>query len=249
LTEDLKFTLRKAKFTTGTTGGTVTLQNSTLPVQSLQNNPLIFTNGITTLKIIQPDHHMYSTSNNVTINGVKSGASTTLNGGITSTATTMTLADATNFDDTSGKFSNDASSEWYVKIDDEIMKYTAVSGNTISSITREQDGTTAAAHADGATVELYMLHKVPFTEINKTHTALGNIGIDSYTIELSTSPTISGGSTTAQNGGSSATATQNALYDIGQLMMGTLKFNSTNLPNILSRNLWVQVLVEQNLPL
>ena len=229
LTEDLKFTLRKAKFTTGTTGGTVTLQNSTLPVQSLQNNPLIFTNGDATLKIIQPDHHMYSTSNNVTINGVKSGASTTLNGGITSAATTMTLADATNFDDTSGKFSNDASSEWYVKIDDEIMKYTAVSGNTISSITRGQDGTTAASHADGATVELYMLHKVPFTEINKTHTALGNIGIDSYTIELSTSPTISGGSTTAQNGGSSATATQNALYDIGQLMMGTLKFNSTNL--------------------
>ena len=229
LTEDLKFTLRKAKFTTGTTGGTVTLQNSTLPTKSLGSNPLIFTHGDATLKILHKDHHMYSTSNNVTIDNIKSGASTKLNGAISDTATTMTVDSATDFDDTSGKFSNDASSEWYVKIDDEIMKYTAVSGNTISSITRGQDGTTAASHADDAVVELYMLHKVPFTEINKTHTTLGNIDIDSYTIELTTSPTISGGSTTAQNGGSVATATENAIFDIGQLMMGTLKFNSTNL--------------------
>ena len=31
---------------------------------------------------------------------------------------------------------------------------------------------------NGATVELYMLHKVPFTEINKTHTSIANIGTD-----------------------------------------------------------------------
>ena len=229
LTEDLKFTLRKAEFTTGTAGGTVTLQNSTLPTKSLQSNPLIYTNGDQTLKILHNDHHMYSTSNNVTLDNIKSGASTKLNGAISSDATTLTLDSATDFDDTSGKYAYNASSEWFIKIDDEIMKYTAVSGNVISSITRGQDGTTATSHADDATVELYILHKVPLTEINKTHTAIGNIDIDSYTVELTTAPTITGGTTTAQNGGNVATATQNAIYDVAQLMMGTLRFNNTTL--------------------
>ena len=229
LTEDLKFTLRKASFTTGTSGGTVTFQNEILPVKSLQNNPLVYTNGDQTLKILHDNHHMYSTSNNVTIDNIKSGASTKLNGAISADAVTLTLDNATDFDDSTGKFAYNASSEWFIKIDDEIMKYTAVSGNVISSITRGQNGTTAVSHADDATVELYILHKVPLTEINKTHTAIGNIDIDSYTIELTTAPTITGGATTAQNGGTVATATQNAILDVAQLMMGTLRFNSTTL--------------------
>ncbi len=229
LTEDLKFKLKKAKFTTGTSGGIVTLQNSTLPLKTLEQNPLIFTNGSTTLRVNHRNHHMYSTSNNVTIDGVKSGASTTLNGAISSDATTMTLSSATDFDDTSGKFSNNASSEWFVKIDDEIMKYTAVSGNTVSTITRAQNGTLAATHADGATVELYMLHKVVFTEINKTHTSISNIGMDSYTLTLTTAPTIVGDSTTAQNGGSVVTASENALFDVAQSMIGTMILKDTDI--------------------
>ena len=136
LTEDLKFTLRKAEFTTGTSGGTVTFQNETLPVKSLQGNPLIYTNGDQTLKILHNDHHMYSTSNNVTIDNIKSGASTKLNGAISADATSLTIDNATDFDDTTGKFAYNASSEWFIKIDDEIMKYTAVSGNVIRSIKR-----------------------------------------------------------------------------------------------------------------
>ena len=166
---------------------------------------------------------MYATTNNVTISGVVSDASTTLAAALDSSATTFSLVSATDFDDTSGKFSNNTSSEWFVKIDDEIIKYTAISGTTVSSAVRGQNNTTAVAHSAGATVEFYMLHGVPLTEINKTHNALANINIDSYTVTLTTSPVISGGSTTAQNGGSEVIATENAIFDTGNTQLGTLK--------------------------
>ena len=117
---------------------------------------------------------MYSTSNNVTITGVSSGVSTTLNGAITATGTSVTLTSATNFP---------SSGTVHIKIDNEIMSGT-ISGTTISSITRGQGSTTAAAHSNAATIELYMINSVPLTEINKTHTAIANIGIDSYTMSL-----------------------------------------------------------------
>jgi hypothetical protein len=149
---------------------------------------------------------MYSTSNNVTIDGVESGASTTLNGAITAAATTLTLTSGTNFDDTTGKYANDASSEWYIKIDDEIMKYTAITTNAVSSISRGENSTTAVTHADGATVELYMIHRVPLTEINATHASLANIGIDSYTISTTSTPTIDGATALVNSAISSTTA-------------------------------------------
>ena len=36
-----------------------------------------------------------------------------------------------------------------------------------SSITRAQDGTTATAHSNGATVELYQLNGIPLTRLIK----------------------------------------------------------------------------------
>ena len=48
-----------------------------------------------------------------------------------------------------------------------------------------------------------MINSVPLTEINKTHTAIANIGIDSYTVSTTTSASITEISTTAQVGGTS----------------------------------------------
>ena len=176
-TEDLKFTIRTAVFDTTSTG-TVTLQNKTLPVKTLKQNPLIITDASTVMKVNHPDHHMYATTNNVTISGVKSPATTTLNGGINSTTTTLTLTSGTNFDDTSGIYSKLANGLWYIKIDDEILTYTTISTSAVSVLSRAVDSTTAAAHTSGATVELYQVHKVPFTEINKTHDAHKNLGVN-----------------------------------------------------------------------
>ena len=227
LMEDIKFNMYTARFNTSGVG-TVTLQNKTLPVKTLDKDPLIFTNGNTALKVLHRNHHMYATTNNVTIAGAKSDVSTTLNGAITSDATTLVLTSGTNFDDTTGRYRYNSSSEWFIKIDDEIMKYTAISTNNVSSITRAQGGTSAASHADGATVELYSIHGTPLTEVNKTFTAISNIGIDSYTVALTSAPTI-GGSGVAENGGTAVTATENAIYNTGELAVSTLVLDNTSI--------------------
>ena len=228
--EDLKFTMKKCNFTSGS--GTVTLQNdnigdevtaedgsTTVYGQRLKSNPIVLTNGSAVIRVSHPDHGMYSTSNNVTITGVSSGVSTTLNGAITAAGTSVVLTSATGFP---------SSGTVHIKIDNEIMSGTMSSG-TISSITRGQGSTTAATHSDGATVELYMINSVPLTEINKTHTAIANIGIDSYTVTGSTSASISGASTTAQVGGTSVYATENYRYETVKTLIGTMELTGTTM--------------------
>ena len=227
-TQDMKFSLKRAKFDTAA-AGLVTLQNKALPLRTLQLNPLEMLDNSTTLKILHPHHGMYAATNNVTIADVKSGASTTLNGAITAAATSITLTSGTNFDDTSGKYSRDASSVYYIKIDDEIISYETISGTDITSATRAANSTTAAAHANGATVELYQLHKVPLYDINKTHTAIGNIGIDSYTITLATTPVVDGAGSISSFGDSVVTATENNQYDVSNTNMGLLTPARTSL--------------------
>ena len=171
----------------------------------------------------------YDSGNNVTIGGVKSGASTTLNGALNATATSITLTSGTNFDDTSGKYSRDASNVYLIKIDDEIISYTTISGTGITSATRGASSTTATSHANGATVELYQIHKVPLTDINKTHTAIANIQTDSYTIALGTTPVVDGAGSTSTFGGSVCTASENAQYDVSTFNIGSLTPPETTL--------------------
>ena len=223
--EDLKFEVKAAKFDISDTG-IISLTNDDVPLATLARDPIVM-DETTTLKVKHPDHHMYATSNNVTIAGVKSGASTTLNGGITATASTLTLTSGTNFDDTSGKYSKTASNLWHIKIGDEIMTYSTISTNAVSGLSRGANSTTAVAHADGATVELYQAHKVPFTEINKTHTAIANIEIDSYTVSLDTTPVTDGSGNTVEFGGTSVTATENAIMDYMQTILGVLELQNT----------------------
>ena len=225
--EDLKFAVKTAKFDT-TADGLVTMTNDDVPTATLGRDPIIM-DETTVLKIKHQDHHMYATSNNVTIGGVVSGASTTLNGAMTAAATTLTLTSGTSFDDTSGKYSKLANNLWYIKIDDEIMTYTTISSNAVSGLTRGVDSTTAATHADGATVYLYQANKIPFTEINKTHTALANIEIDSYTVTLTTTPVTDGSAGTTEFGGTSVTATENALMDYMQTIIGALELQNTSI--------------------
>lgn len=67
--------------------------------------------------------------------------STTLNGGINNSTTTVILTDASSFP-TAG----------YVTIDSEAIAYTGKSTNTLTGVTRGADNTTAASHSDTAPV-------------------------------------------------------------------------------------------------
>ena len=194
--EDLKFTLYRATFDTSKTGA-VTLVNDVLPVKELKENPIRTFAGLSKVKVAHNDHHMYSTNNNVTIGGISSGVQTTLNSSLAAAATSLSLATDTGFPNSGTVF---------VKIGSEVISGT-ISGTTISSLTRAVEGTDVL-HANASIVELYELSGIPLTEINKTHVALGDIQIDSYT--LSTTATADGSIT---GGGASVTATENALID------------------------------------
>ena len=231
--EDLKFTLYKAKFQTGP--GIVTLTNdnigdaltaedgtTTVYGRRLQNNPLTLTNSSTAMRIKHFDHGMYSTSNNVKITSATSGISTTLNGAITATATSLTLTSNTGFEASSD------SSRCYVKINNEIL-FGTLSGSNINSLTRGTDNTTAAAHSNGATVELYQILKTPLTEINKTHTSISAIDIDSYAITLTTAPTITGASTTAEVGRSNVHVSENYRFETLRTQISLLELPGTTI--------------------
>jgi hypothetical protein len=68
-------------------------------------------------------------------------ATTTLNGGITATDTTITVVSAANLP-----------SQGYIKVDNEIIMYQNVSGNQLLNCFRGQANTTAASHLTAASV-------------------------------------------------------------------------------------------------
>ena len=232
MTEDLKFRLNVAKFDVNVTAK-VNLQNETVASKRLKEHPLVFTHGNTALQVNHNDHGMYDITNNVLLSGVVSGAETTLAAAMDSSATSLTLSDGTDFNDTTGKFAYDSNNQWWIKINDEIMKYTSISTANVSSVTRGQDSTSAVSHPAGSKVELYMLHKVPFDEINKTFEAIGNINMDSYTVTLTTAPTITGGTTTATNGGQVVYATENVMMDSVNPIISVMELPETTISSMI----------------
>jgi len=74
-------------------------------------------------------------------NGQTSPTGLTLDGAITSTATQITLDSVVGLP-----------AAGFVKIDNEIINYSYISGNTLYNCFRAQQNTTAASHADNATV-------------------------------------------------------------------------------------------------
>lgn len=71
-----------------------------------------------------------------------SAAKNTLNGGITATDTTLTLTSVSGFPVNGG----------LIKIDSEQIRYSLVSGSTLTGLQRGQNGTTAAVHSTSANV-------------------------------------------------------------------------------------------------
>lgn len=82
---------------------------------------------------------------------------TKLNGAINNSVTTITVDSTTNFltpvNGPSG--ANDTSLKFYIRIDNEIIRYTGVTATTFTGCTRGQLGTTAAAHDDDSTVNSF----------------------------------------------------------------------------------------------
>ena len=74
---------------------------------------------------------------------VPGATTTTLNGAINSSTTTIVLADATQFPSSGTNF---------IQIGTEEISYTGITSNTLTGVTRGVRNTTAASHSDGVTV-------------------------------------------------------------------------------------------------
>lgn len=78
--------------------------------------------------------------------GTSNATTVTLNGTITSSATTITLSSTANL-----------ASVGFIKIDNETISYSNISGNQLVNCYRGQNGTTAAAHTTGASITVQNL--------------------------------------------------------------------------------------------
>lgn len=87
---------------------------------------------------------------------------TTLNGGIDASVTTITLTSTTGF--------NEAGNDdgYAIKIENEVIYYTAVSGSTLTGCTRGASGSTAATHSNGAAVH-YLIFGQCLEQPNNTY--------------------------------------------------------------------------------
>ena len=188
-------------------------------------------------KVNQRNHGMHADVNKVTIKGAKSDISpTTLSSDYTASSTgNISVASTAAF----AKFENisvGSTNPGYAKIGSEIIRYTGLSGQNLTGITRAQDSTVAFPHSTSDLVYKYEMNGVSLLRINKTHDLsdgdiTDQIGLDYYYLKADMSgvgaagnPTITtrDGTTfpklffneTKRTGGSEVKATYNVPFEI-----------------------------------
>ena len=185
------------------------------------------------------NHGMYHETNYVTLSDIDSDVlPTRLSSPYKEDSTASISVDSSsNF----GTFENvgvAVSNPGYIKIGEEIIKYTGTSGNTLTGITREQDTTVAENHLEGAFVYKYELGGVSLRRFNTTHNfehvddnvmnarGFAPISYDRYTLKLDFTSNTGVARTTSESfpilyvndtkstGGFNARATQNMPFEI-----------------------------------
>ena len=216
--EDVKFVLNRAKFTTGTTY-TAVLNNKTIPAQKLQKNAIYMVDGSSVVRVTQPNHGMHQNENRVTITGVQSDTSSgLLSSDISTSTTTITINDITNSPISDlgavegwGTINNgvvSGSNAGFIKIQDEIISYTGLSGNTLTGCLRGALGTTATIHLKETPVQCFQLNGIPLNQINADVQVTNVISLDEYEFTVSYSA-----NSTKRSGGNDIRASRNISYE------------------------------------
>jgi len=170
--------------------GVTTTLNSSVGGNVVPESPIrVNTDGLH-LKIFQRNHGMHSNINQVTLSDIASDVSPSrLSISYTNTDIgSITIGSTSNF----GTFENlgiGTTNPGYAKIGDEIVKYTGVSGNTLTGITRGIDNTLIVNHNTNDLVYKYELDGVSLRRINTTHnlanvTVSNPISLDSYYVKV-----------------------------------------------------------------
>ena len=158
-------------------------------------SPITVTHQGDYIRVFKRNHGLYSNTNRVTIDGVRSDV------------IPNTLAQEYAFDTTSFVTLETDASEYntfenlgvggtnpgYVQIGDELISYTGVNGRTLTGVTRGVDNTTIASHTSGELVYKYELNGVSLRRINREHRLINvtasdleepAIGLDYYYVKV-----------------------------------------------------------------
>ena len=214
--DDIKFTLRRADFSTN--GGTLrmfnTAQFADVQDNELDEDPLYAysTEATTPLNsgrhiLVHSDNHgMHSPGSKVSIEGARPDLPpTTILAGYASTDTgSISVASTSEFAIYDGSPVG-SGHPGYALIEDEIIRYDTVLPNELANITRAQFGSVSLDYDIGEEIYKYEFNGVPLQKINTTHTILTNPKptLDSYYIQVSAGSTFT---TDKFGGGDSITA-------------------------------------------
>jgi len=170
--------------------GAVAALGAGVTISSISNDP--YYDGLH-MKIIQPNHGMHSVSNFVEIKGMRplnTDLNSTLTAELTATeTTTIELASGTGFNLFEG-IAVSAINPGFVIIGNEVIRYTTVSGNSLTGLTRAIDGTQANTYPVNTKVYRYQFNGFSLRRLNKVHsfgevdTANHPIDLNSYSIKV-----------------------------------------------------------------
>ena len=171
-----------------------------------------------TMKVRHKNHGMHSNTNEVRIRRFKSDVKpTTLTQKIDDDTSVISLADATGFDTFEGTAVG-AGNTGYVQINKEVIKYTGVSGNTLTGIGRAidagADDRRKSDHKGKSYVYKYEFNGVSLRKINKRHDIdPREKTFNSYYVKVSTDSTNPSFNTTKSGGGNDVRVTQNIPFE------------------------------------
>mgnify|MGYP001163896373 CR=1 FL=1 len=202
--------------------------NTVLPGVGVNVNNDTIRDG-TTMLFDHHNHGMHSSQNKVKVEHFKSDVpTTTLSAKVEDDSTTLSLTDGTLF----GTFEDGAvgvANTGYVKIDNEILSYTSITGNEIdiTAASRAIDESLKSIHESGTVVEKYEFNGVSLRKINKEHDISDKEkGFNSYYIELAdkTKPF----NATKAGGGDQVKASQNIPFEIIDPRISTITPTGTD---------------------
>jgi hypothetical protein len=203
------------------------------------NSPVTVESDGKHIKVFHRNHGMYSKINKVNISGVIGDVlPVTLTSSYSPTSSDpLPVSDTTNFE----TFENapvTTLNPGYIKVGQEIMKYTGYTSTTLTGIERSVDGTKAYTHDTDYLVEKYELGGISLRRINTEHdlrdieSYIQNpIGVDYYYIKIDTgSNTGLKFNTTKPNvGGTGVKLSYNTVFNAIKPSLGTISPSGTSI--------------------
>jgi hypothetical protein len=168
-----------------TSGSYTLINNGSEITNALVTSSLELTNGLY-FKVNHNNHGMYAANNQVILSGIESDYSPeTLISDYSATSTDNIVVSSGSIFTTFENVAVSPTNPGYVLIDQEIIRYTGVSGNSLTGITgnRGVDGTIPTLHTAKSLVFKYEMNGISLRRINKTHT-FTDVDVINYPIEM-----------------------------------------------------------------